>query len=59
MATEIELLNTRFAVGDVARVVAGQGGLPKVRITSPTASADIGVWQRFATKWAIWVQAMA
>jgi glucose-6-phosphate 1-epimerase len=34
-------LNRRFAIPGIARVVSGNGGLPKVRITAPAASADI------------------
>ena len=51
MATEIEVLNAAFAISDLARVVAGQGGLPKVRITSPTASADIYLHGAQVTAW--------
>jgi glucose-6-phosphate 1-epimerase len=51
MATEIEALNTSFAIGDLARLVAGQSGLPKVQITSPAASAEIYLHGAQVTAW--------
>lgn len=30
-----EELNRRFAIASVAQVVSGNGGLPKVRVTTP------------------------
>jgi glucose-6-phosphate 1-epimerase len=51
MATEIEALNTSFAIGDLARLVAGQSGLPKVRIATPAASAEIYLHGAQVTAW--------
>jgi glucose-6-phosphate 1-epimerase len=44
-------LNTRFAIPGVARIVAGNGGLPKVEITSAQASADIYLHGAQVTSW--------
>ncbi len=35
----LEELNRRFAIADVAQIVADDGGLPKVRVTTPSAAA--------------------
>jgi glucose-6-phosphate 1-epimerase len=51
MATELEALNASFAIGDLARVVAGHGGLPKVVIASPAASAEIYLHGAQVTAW--------
>ena len=49
--TSIEELDRRFAITGVAHVVAGNGGLPKVRITSPMASAEIYLHGAQVTSW--------
>ena len=51
MATEIETLNAAFAIGDRARLVAGQGGLPKIQVTTATASAEIYLHGGHITSW--------
>lgn len=51
MATEIEALNAAFAIGDLARLVAGQGGLPKIQISTPAASAEIYLHGAQVTAW--------
>jgi len=43
--------NDLFAIPGVACVVAGQGGLPAVRITSPAASAEIYLHGGHVTSW--------
>ncbi len=40
-ATSIEDLNRQFAIPGVAEIVAGNNDLPKVRITLPSATAEI------------------
>src|SRR5687768_4182806 len=39
--TSVNELNARFGVPGVAAIDAGSGGLPRVRITSPAAEAEI------------------
>ena len=51
MATEIEALNAAFAIGDLAKLVAGQGGLPKIQINHPAASAEIYLHGAQVTAW--------
>ena len=47
----IEELNGRFAIEGVAKIVAGQGGLPKVHISMPAAEADIYLHGAQVTSW--------
>ena len=49
--TKIEELDRRFAIAGIAHVVAGNGGLPKVRITSPAESAEIYLHGAQVTSW--------
>jgi len=51
MATEIETLNAAFAIGDRAKLVAGQGGLPKIQIATAAASAEIYLHGAHITSW--------
>jgi glucose-6-phosphate 1-epimerase len=51
MPNEIEALNELFAIGDIARVVAGNGGLPKVQIVSPEAVGEIYLHGAQVTAW--------
>jgi len=51
-AATIEELDRRFAIPGIAHVVPGNGGLPKVRIASPTASAEIYLHGAQVTSWA-------
>lgn len=44
-------LNRRFGIAGVAEVVAGNGGLPKIRIASPSASAEIYLHGAQVTSW--------
>jgi glucose-6-phosphate 1-epimerase len=43
--------NERFAIPGIARIVAGNGGLPKVQITSPAAWAEIYLHGAQLTSW--------
>ncbi len=49
--TTIEELDRRFAITGIAEVVTGNGGLPKVRITSAAASAEIYLHGAQVTSW--------
>ena len=51
MATELETLNAAFAIGDLAQLVTGQGGLPKIQISTPAASAEIYLHGAQVTAW--------
>jgi len=48
---QIEALNRRFGIPKVVEVVSGNGGLPKVRVTAPWASADIYLHGAQLTSW--------
>lgn len=48
---EIDELNKQFAIGGVAVIATGQGSLPKVRITSFEAEADIYLHGAHVTSW--------
>ena len=47
----IDELNRRFGMVGVAEVVAGNGGLPKVRVTSALASAEVYLHGAHVTSW--------
>src|SRR5271165_1964995 len=47
----IEELDSHFAIAGIAQVVAGNGGLHKVCITSPAASAEIYPHGAHITSW--------
>ncbi len=49
--TTIEELNQRFAIPGVAEIDAGNGGLPRVSITTPAATADIYLHGAQVTSW--------
>jgi glucose-6-phosphate 1-epimerase len=51
VSTSINDLNDRFTIPGIAGIVAGNGGLPKVRITSPAASAEIYLHGAQVTSW--------
>ncbi len=44
-------LNQRFAIPDVAQIVAGRGGLPRIQIESAAASAEIYLHGAQVTGW--------
>jgi glucose-6-phosphate 1-epimerase len=50
-STDIDSLNARFAIPGIAEIVAANGGLPKVRVTSAFASADIYLHGAQVTSW--------
>jgi glucose-6-phosphate 1-epimerase len=47
----IEELNRRFAIPGVAQITSGNGGLPRVSITTPVASAEIYLHGAQITSW--------
>jgi glucose-6-phosphate 1-epimerase len=51
MPNEIEALNESFAIGEIAQVIAGSGGLPKVEIASPAAAGEIYLHGAQVTSW--------
>jgi glucose-6-phosphate 1-epimerase len=50
-AVTVEELNRRFTIAGVAQVNAGSGGLPRVRITAPAATAEIYLHGAQLTAW--------
>lgn len=48
---QIDELNRRFELPGVAEVVAGNGGLPKVRVTGSLAAAEIYLHGAHVTSW--------
>jgi glucose-6-phosphate 1-epimerase len=49
--SQIDLLNGAFGIPNVVAVVSGNGGLPKIRVTTPSASADIYLHGAQVTSW--------
>lgn len=49
--SQIDALNRRFEIPGIAGVVAGNGGLAKVRVASPLASADVYLHGAQVTSW--------
>jgi glucose-6-phosphate 1-epimerase len=47
----LDALNERFAIPGIARIVAGNGGLPKIEITAAKASAEIYLHGAQVTAW--------
>jgi glucose-6-phosphate 1-epimerase len=47
----IDTLNARHAIPDIANIVIGNGGMPKIQITSPAASAEIYLHGAQITSW--------
>src|SRR5271156_3269936 len=47
----IDELNRRFAVPGVAQMTAGQGGLPRISITTPVTTAEIYLHGAQVTSW--------
>src|SRR5580698_8952693 len=47
----IDGLNQRFGISGVAEVIAGNGGLPKVRVTTPLCTAEIYLHGAQVTAW--------
>lgn len=49
--SQIEGLNRRFGIAGIAQIVAGNGGLPLVRITTSTAHAEISLQGAQVLSW--------
>ena len=49
--SRIDELNRRFGISGVAQVIAGNGGLPKVRVATPLATAEIYLHGAHVTAW--------
>jgi glucose-6-phosphate 1-epimerase len=47
----IDALNERFAISGEVRIVAGNGGLAKVQVSSPLVAADIYLYGAQVTSW--------
>lgn len=48
---QIDALNRAFAIPNVAEVIPGNGGLPKIRVTAPAASAEIYLHGAHIVSW--------
>ena len=48
---EITQLDRRFGIPDIARIVAGNGGLTKVQVTSPAAQGEMYLHGAHVTSW--------
>jgi glucose-6-phosphate 1-epimerase len=51
MSSEFDRLNASFAIGNIARIVAGEGGLAKIQISSRAASGEIYLHGAQVTAW--------
>lgn len=49
--SHIEGLNRRFGIAGAAQVVAGNGGLPMVRISTPAAQAEVSLYGAQVLSW--------
>ncbi|HEY2858229.1 MAG TPA: D-hexose-6-phosphate mutarotase [Terracidiphilus sp.] len=49
--SQIDDLNRRFGIDGIAQVVAGKGGLPIVRISSPAATAEVSLYGAQVLSW--------
>jgi len=49
--SQIDALNHKYGIPNVVEVIAGNGGLPKVRVTAPWASAEIYLQGAQLTSW--------
>src|SRR5579859_3048074 len=49
--TSADELNRRFAIPDVAQITPGNGGLPRISITTPVATAEIYLHGAQITSW--------
>jgi glucose-6-phosphate 1-epimerase len=49
--SKIDALNRRFAIPGIAQVISGSGGLPKIAVTTPSASAEIYLHGAQVTSW--------
>jgi len=51
MPVSIEELNQRFAIAGIAQIIAGNGGLPRVSVNTPAATAEIYLHGAQLTSW--------
>src|ERR1700683_5559930 len=51
MSTSIAELNSRFGIPHGAKIVEGNGGLPKIQITAPAATAEMYLHGAHITAW--------
>src|ERR1700744_3522333 len=49
--SQIDALNREFGIPNLVEVIAGNGGLPKIRVTAPSASAEIYLHGAQLTSW--------
>ena len=49
--TSFDELNRRFAIPGIAQITAGNGGLPRISITTPAATAEIYLHGAQVTSW--------
>jgi glucose-6-phosphate 1-epimerase len=49
--TSLDELNRRFAIPGVAQIIVGNGGLPRISITTPLATAEIYLHGAQVTSW--------
>jgi glucose-6-phosphate 1-epimerase len=49
--SQVDVLNRSFSIPNVLEVISGNGGLPKIRVTAPSASADIFLHGAQVTSW--------
>jgi glucose-6-phosphate 1-epimerase len=49
--SNIDALNRRFRIPGIAQVISGSGGLPKLALTTPSASAEIYLHGAQVTAW--------
>ncbi len=48
---QIDALNREFSIPNIAAVISGNGGLPKIHVTAPSASAEIYLHGAHITSW--------
>ena len=49
--SQIDTLNQKFGIPNVVEVISGSGGLPKIHVTYPSATADIYLHGAQLTSW--------
>jgi glucose-6-phosphate 1-epimerase len=49
--SHVDALNARFGIAGIAQIVAGKGGFPIVRVTSPAATAEISLYGAQVIQW--------
>jgi len=51
VSINIEEINHRFEIPGIAQVIAGEGGLPKVQVSSPVATGEVYLHGAHVTSW--------